>query len=163
MTELVLLSASGVSHSDLAERFKISKQHVSNICCTDEAEELRTKVRQGIEKKATESLPERLTRLQEKALKRVEDVLDNDDLHKRAPLMAVQAAFKVLGSQKGLLPEKAEAPSNNTTNNFLIANNEVAQRLLDGLNKSQTTKLLGEVMPHNVDTTFVENERTLTK
>jgi hypothetical protein len=141
-TEIVILEATGsVTNVELGEKYGFTAQHISNICCTEQAEDIRKGLREKLIERGG-SIAERLVRLQDKALKRVEDYIEKDFLFEKSPESSVDRALKILSAGEH---QTVNNTVNNTQQNNLILSPEIQERLMKGLTEGMGLEL------HNPD------------
>lgn len=136
--EIVNLSTRGFSNTYLAEKFKLSKQHVSNILQTTEAQTIRSQVIEHMRAQSMQSAEEKLAACYEKSVERIYDTLHDDELHGKAKFGMMDRSMSFL---KGIGKMKNES-ENNTTNNTVVIGDEVAARIFQGLQLADKAKAL---------------------
>lgn len=136
---IVIRSYLGESNKDIAEKFGITPQHVSNILNCPQAQETKARLRQQILDEG-KNVAEKVTGIQELAMKRMKEYLENDALISSNPHQTMDRA---LNAFKLTMPEEvpnvpATGPGSitNIQNNILIANPEYMERLSKGLEAS---------------------------
>jgi len=140
---IVLASIGGKSNKELAALFGYTEQHISNILCSEKANEIKESVR----KKLLEENPvtDKLKAISEKAIERMEKFINNDQLATASPFHFVDRAIRM---QSVLNPAKEEPKEKNViNNNVLIASPSMVSGLFEAIEKSNEAKLLnsGEI------------------
>lgn len=141
MDALVLASISGAANKELAKDYQISETHVSNILNTEMAQTIRLRIRKKV-LDATTDVTEKLTKLQDTAIKRMAEVLDNDTLAVNSPMSMATLAKEIFRLVKTDSPDKEKEKATsiqNTTNvqnNILVANPEYVARIQKGMELS---------------------------
>lgn len=147
---IVSMYAAGMSRKAIIEKFYefsgtlYTEQHITNICNTAEAQRILTGNIDHIRKRANDEISLKLTEIQKKAVERVSQVIENDNLFRESPFAVVDRAFKVLEMGVG----KKETPQNNGTfgntliSSALIMTPEAAQILADGTRKADEARRL---------------------
>lgn len=145
--KIVALSAAGHGNKDIVvimatyHNIEYTKEHISQILNTPQAEEFREMVVKKMRENTLEDLPKMLANVQMKALKRVDEILSNDDHVDKSPFALMDRALDVL---KGVGVMKGAGGSggvNLTINNQQNNSNvnlapEIAERLATGLDKA---------------------------
>lgn len=145
---IVGFSALGKSHSWISENVEphYTTVHISNIVNLPQAKELRGKILAKIEERATEHVSETLERIGKKALRRVEQALNSDDIFEKSPFHVVDRSIEILkglrvlktgGSSDGSLPPIA------VSGNAMFLQNVTGtqmNQLVEGLNKANEAR-----------------------
>jgi len=140
--EVVLMSMMGYSNKRIAEIKGFTAQHVHNIISTERANLIRLLMIQRMEAKREYTIEERLAKIQDKAMDRIENVLNDDDLAVNKPLGVFDRAITVLRGV-GKLRNSDEG---NVTNNIIVSS-EAAERLAKAIKLSdKAQKLHAEVL-----------------
>lgn len=141
---IILASFTGEKNEEIGKRFGYTKEHISNILCSEEAEKVRQKLRSNIDKELELSVNTRMKAISDTALKRVEDFISNDDLARSSPFMFVDRAFRAAQlsgiSNEGKNGSKVEVNVLNQTQNNV--GNEVIDRMALALERSNEVSLL---------------------
>jgi len=103
--EVVLLDCMGYKRSEIAIRMGFSEMHITNVLKTDQAAIVRKLVLARINSKAMQTIEQRLEAVTLKAMKRVEDVMNNDVLAEKNPLGIFDRAITVLRGTRKIQPE----------------------------------------------------------
>lgn len=114
-TEIVALSATGISNVAISQMKNVTPQHVSNILNTEQAKQLRTIINQKWVDKLTSTLPDTLTKLQVNALNVISRVLESEEVIKKNPIALLKESIAVLKGT-GLMKNDATVINNNNTN-----------------------------------------------
>lgn len=152
-TEMVSLSVLGMSNELIsAEIFKklgirYTAQHVSNVLNTSSGRTLIELMLSNINAKAVKSVPARLEAMGLKAIQRVEEMLDDDDLAKKAPLAVADRAMKIAQATGFMKPEEETQKSNN---NWMIPADSM-KVLVEAIKKSDEVKVVNAVIVEDAD------------
>lgn len=154
-TAIVALSATGLSNKAVGDHFGYGPQQISNIINQPQAVEIRRLLTRQLAEHAGKSIGERVAALQDIALKRVEDYVKSDDFYERAPTQMFDRALKVLqGSGAISDPEgsKGNSTTHNTQNNLLVLNEELANKLSEGIARAlQVREVHSDIKPISVE------------
>lgn len=139
----VALSTLGKSNKDIADHFGYSPQQVSNILNTPEASLIRRRMLEALRKGAELTIPKRLEHLADKAVQRLAEVLENDQLMERSPFAVVDRGLALL---RGVGKIKSEGGGNvNNIGKALILSDEAARELTEGMSKANEARKLNPV------------------
>lgn len=83
--QIVALHCAGFTNIKLAEMFQMTTQQICNIVTSDKANEIKEQAIQAIRSQVTETLPDKLEKLGNKALQVMSEVMSRDDLLKESP------------------------------------------------------------------------------
>lgn len=139
---VVIMSATGLSNTQIAEKTGFTKQHVSNILNLPQAEQLQAKIVERMRERALTDIPSVLNRVAEKAAERLEKMINNDELFEKNPFAVIDRGMDVI---KGLNHLKSKAPEqgNTTVNgNAVILNLRDVDEIAAGLEKLAEVKRL---------------------
>ena len=132
--EIVLLSCIGKSNAEIAAQFKYTPQHISNILNCPEAAITRRRALEVLRIGAHASITDRLKDLEDQAVKRLQEVMYDDELFTKSPFAVVDRGLQLLkgvGRLKGT--EDGKAPANR----ILILDAESSKMLKEGLAASK--------------------------
>ena len=132
---IVLASFQGLANTDIGLKFGYTKEHISNILCSEQAQLVRNNLRDKINKESDVNVTQRMSLLSEKALSRLEAFMDNDKLAEASPFLFVDRAFKALQVSGGSLEKKDI--TNKVEFNQVNLGNDVFDRLTKALDKSE--------------------------
>lgn len=145
------------TYEEIGKEYGYTGVQVGNLCRSPQALELRERLRKQLNDQGLD-LSVKLSRIQEKALKRVEDFIDDETRAVQQPALVADYALKVARSigPQGVTDPDAPKASKNVTNNTNITNiNNTAiltspdflKDIKDGLAKSaQVMELQNEHM-----------------
>src|SRR5258706_9458579 len=94
--EWVLRSVLGASNNDIAEKYHYSRQHVSAVLNTPQAKLLRRQLHDNLRKSIELKTEERIAHLQDKALLRMTQLVDDDDLAAAQPFAMFDRSVVIL-------------------------------------------------------------------
>lgn len=138
--EWIVRSVMGESNLSIAQRYKYTPQHVSNILNTPQAKLLRRQLLTSLQKNLELRTEERLAYIQDKALTRITQVLDNDKMLEVAPIAMMDKCIALLRGTGVLRPESS--PSNITAKNAVFVGSEHAAQLVAGIRAADEAKRL---------------------
>lgn len=156
-TAIVALSCTGLSNAAVGKHFGYGQQQISNILNQPEALEIRKLIGNQLLETAVLSIPERLQKLQNVALSRVENLLNDDERARANPLQIFDRSFKFLqasGQLKDGYESSRGGGNTNTVNiqtNNLVVPPELLQRLADGLDKAKRVAEMHKVEPISIE------------
>jgi len=135
--EVVLLDCLGLARKDIALEKGFTEAHITNICQTPQAQIIREIFRRKMAKKYEATVEDRLERLSQKAMDRIADVIDDDEIAKKNPLGLFDRAITVLKSTNKI----KEVPTTHIENK-LIVSDEAMARLERGMALADEAKRL---------------------
>lgn len=131
-----IAGAADITNEELGKRFGISSQHVSNILCAPQADEVKERARKALLSNS-DRVVDRIAKIQEKALERVSAVLDNETLATNSPVTIGNFALQVMKTNLPPVKEKEDDSKDKgiqiRDSNVLIANPEYVKRIGVGL------------------------------
>ncbi len=135
---IVMKSIAGADNEEIGREFGYTPQHVSNILSTQQAKDLKEKIRSTIETEFDSNLKTRIAGIGAKTLKHIEDFVARDDLADKSPFQFIDRVTKIAQSVGAIGSDTKSSVNNNTfvQGNALIINGEQADRIKDGLFKS---------------------------
>lgn len=145
---MVALSCTGLSNEEVGRRFGYGKQQVSNIINTPMGKKLKEIILNRLRATNEESFTQRISTLQDRALRNIEDVLTNDEYLASKPLAIFDRSQKFLASTsaKGIkqeVPDGGSSNGNNTTNiGVIVVNGATRDSLAEALAKADEAKEL---------------------
>lgn len=156
---IVLKSISGRSNSEIAEEIGYSKQQVSNILSTVQAEEIKNRFRENLKENVELGLRETVEDINTKALRLIADFIQNKELNAEEPLAFIDRVIKITSVLNKDVMKTSEANkgtqvsvNNLQINHFsdlkesLKLSREVNEIHLDAIERSRAPKLLSEAM-----------------
>jgi hypothetical protein len=135
--EVVLMDCLGLSRKDIALEKGFTEAHITNITQTPQAAIIREVFRRKMAEKYEGTVEDRLERVAQKAMKRIEDTIENDELFKKNPLGLFDRAITVLKATKHIKEEVAQ-----TNNLTLVVTDEQMDKLRKGTELADKAKLL---------------------
>lgn len=114
--EVVMMDHMGYKNIEIARLKGITKEHVSNILNTDQAKALRELIVLRLRDKGTSTLEARLERAADKAMSRIEEVINDDEYAEGNKGGIFDRSLKLLQATKKV----AKTDSPDVTNNILI-------------------------------------------
>lgn len=126
--EVVLMDCLGLARRDIALEKGFTEQHITNICQTPQAKIIRELFRRRMAEKYEGTVEERLERLTAKAMKRIEEVIEDDKIAEKNPLGLFDRAITVLKATNKI----KEAPAEHVHEHRLMVTDEQMDRLKKG-------------------------------
>lgn len=124
----------GKQNKELAEEFDFSTVHIGNILRADRAQELIAQAHTNIRTSLSTNVEEAAdihSRIREKALKRTEEFLDNEEIAKNSPF----AYMNTIKSFTGISAAPAPATNINIQHNQQTVNN-ISEKSVNRLSKA---------------------------
>lgn len=137
--EWIVRSCLGESNLAIAERFKYTPQHVSNILNTPQAKLLRRQLMESLRKNIELKTEERIAHLQDKAFQRLTQLLDDDKLQESHPFAMADRAMSILKGVGVMRPESGNTVDARGANIFSA---EVSKLIAEGMAKAKEARLL---------------------
>lgn len=142
---IVISSIAGKDNEELARIFGYTPQHISNILCTEQAQEIRNKVRSDIDTTFTKDIKDRLNDINEGAIKSLEQffVTERETRYEASPFLFVDRAMRYLDKQNNNPNPNPNAVNNGTINNFNFNHptKAIEDRMATALEKSMNAGL----------------------
>lgn len=160
---MVIASFSGKSNKDIGEQFGYHEVHVSNILSTTQAQAIREDLRAKILSNTDKTIVERMNVISNKALQRMEEFMNNDELYSKSPFVFVDKAMRAVqlsGASLEKTSPKIDSLTINQTNN--TQNNiggEVIDRIALALEKSNEVGLLHSGMDVTKQVHILDNTK----
>lgn len=135
--EVVLLDCLGYARTIIAAEKGFTEEHITNILKTDHARLIREVFRRKLEVKVDQTIDQRFETIAHKAMKRVEEVMNNDTLAEKNPLGLFDRAIVLLKAAGKIKDEPKQI-----TNNTLIVSDEQMDKLTKGIAVSDEARRL---------------------
>lgn len=135
--EIVLLDCLGYKGVVIAEMKGLTPQHVSNVLNTPQAKMIREITIKRMQQKRELTIEQRLEAVTDRAMSRIEEVVNNDELAAKNPLGLFDRAITVLKATNKI----KEAPTGPVTNNMIVSD-AAMDKLLKAVEKSDQVKAL---------------------
>lgn len=150
---IVALSCTGLSNEEVGKRFGYGKQQVSNILNTPQGKKLKQVIRNRVNDANIQTIAQRVANLQDNALKRVETIINDEDMFDNMSTAAKMIIFdKSLAVLKsGILKEQGPAtpmiPGSGAVQNidkaiFMQVTSSQADQVAEGLMMADRAKAL---------------------
>jgi hypothetical protein len=97
-TAIVMDRISGMTISQIAERYNLIDSHISQICNTKQARKLIAEVNQRVLGEKYDNLTDETKSMMILAAQRLKDFLKNDELQTKAPLACVDPNVKIFNA-----------------------------------------------------------------
>ncbi|KKK86087.1 hypothetical protein LCGC14_2766740, partial [marine sediment metagenome] len=159
--EIVSLDCIGVSQKKIAEQFNLTTVMISKICCTPQAKIFRRMVLERLAEKNKVFQEGRFSRTQVRAMERISEVIEDDNLFAADPFAVVDRAFKLL-EKTGHIGNKDKGGDLNVAGNVTVNNltQNAILEIKEGLAKSREAKELHSgVEAIDVSSVVVDNGR----
>ena len=160
--EIVALHCAGAPHAMIAAKLNKSIQYVSRICNTPQAAIIIKHALAQMVEQHKEFQEERFSHMAARAMERISDVLEDDQLAKDEPFAVVDKAFKLL-TQTGVIGAKKEEGNTHIHAKNVTVNNlkqTAIVELKDGLKKSlESREKYQKMEPIDVTSPKVETGR----
>lgn len=136
---IVIGSISGLSNVELSRQYGYTPQHISNILSTEQAAEVRERVRGQIDKGFEGNLKERLSKIGEKTVKHIEKFIeDADGRAERSPFFFIDRVLKISEHVGSLNGTGGKGNGNTLVNNgTLVISQDKANDIIRGLSMSK--------------------------
>jgi hypothetical protein len=128
---MILMHVAGKSNREIATELNYHEVQVGNILRSRQAMIVKELVRRKLNEEITETIPEKLKRLEMAALGNVEAALTNATLQEKSPLALMDRSLAFL---KGI--GKLEGEKSSQTINIVNIANEQATQLIAGMHKA---------------------------
>lgn len=134
---VVMMDLTGLKGYEIAEKTGYTPQHVYNILGCDEAIAIQKALIGRVRKEGVQ-ITDELKEIQELTVKRLKACLKNDEVFRESRLGFIAKGIDVM---KGMGEYLKNAPTNQVTNQFVLPPS-VADRFLEGLEKSDQVRLM---------------------
>jgi hypothetical protein len=131
--EMVLMSCLGKSNVDIARRFGYTKEHISVILNTKQAQVTKRLILSKLQETVAQTLDQRLAAIKDAALTRITQVLKNDQLMETAPMAVFDRSVTVLKGVGVLREASAGGSGGINAKNAVFINSEDAKGIREGL------------------------------
>ena len=135
---IVALSVCGRSNKQIATEVDFTPEYVSVILNLPEAEELRVRLQERLRDKILDDVPTVLGRTSQKAAKRFEEMMDDDELFKKSPFAVIDRGIDLLKGLRHLQTATSQPalPSMTINGPAVIMPAMAAEGIRDGLKKA---------------------------
>ena len=138
--QIVSLDCMGMAQKEIAAKFNFTSVMISKICSTPQAKIFRRLVLEQLAEKNKIFQEERFARTQVRAMERISEVIEDDNLFLADPFAVVDRAFKLLEKTKVLGGVEGKGGDINVTVNNL--SQTAILEIKDGLAKAREAKEL---------------------
>lgn len=135
--KIVMMDLMGLKGYEIAERIGCTPQHVYNILGTDQAVAIQKSLINRVRKEALDMTQE-IKEIQELTVTRLKKCLKDDDIFNESRLGFITRGIDVM---KGTGEYLKNAPTNQVNNQFILPPS-IADRFLEGLEKSDKAREL---------------------
>lgn len=128
---IVSMHVRGKTNIEIAKLTNYSEMQISNILTCEHAKVVKDEIIKSLRQDSKDIME----KIGKKAIERIEKLMDNDELFENSPFGVVDRAMSFL---KGVNKLAGDGPvtNNNTQNNTLVIGDEIAERLVAGLEKA---------------------------
>lgn len=137
--EWVLRSVLGTSNIAIAAHYGYTRQHVSAVLNTPQAKLLRRQLHDNLRKNIELKTTERIEHIQDKALSRMTQVIDDDQLAAAQPFAMFDRSVAIL---KGTGIFKSDEKAGINAKNAIFLAPELAKGILEGIRMADKAKQL---------------------
>jgi hypothetical protein len=137
---MVIYSSTGMSNTDIAEKYGYGAQQISNILNTRQAKELQERLATKNESSAIDAIPAKMEAIAIKTIDRLHTMMDDDDLFFKAPIALIDRGFRMAEQVK--IMKAVAPPSAAMTQNNIIISPEAAKHLETALAKAEEVRLI---------------------
>jgi|GraSoiStandDraft_4_1057263.scaffolds.fasta_scaffold1510561_1 hypothetical protein len=132
----------GKKNNEIAATLNMTPEHISTILNQPHAIELKLKMEAAIRDKMAENIPNILEAVSRKTALRLQQILDDDELFKKAPLAIIDRGLEVLKGLSHLKGGGNGAPVGGTIvhGNAIIIPQNQAEGLIAGFTKSDEAR-----------------------
>jgi hypothetical protein len=137
-------SCMGVSNTDLAQKYNLTPQHISNILNTEQAREIKRQYVLAIRQGSLDLMEKQFGEITTKAVDNMHNILHRDDLTLNHPFSQFNASVTALKSLGKLQEDSKPGTVNNTqiNNTTMIVTSEQESKIIAGLDKLEQIKQL---------------------
>jgi len=139
---MVALHCVGYTNREIAKQYEYSEVQVSNILRSPKSQQIIKDYKDKLRSTTATNESERMAAIKEKAITHVENLMNNDELAADHPFKFADFSVSILRGLGSLnsdthSPGPAAAPDTN-----IMIGNDIATKLLDGMQKAQEAKRL---------------------
>jgi len=141
--QVLAMTCRGLSNIYIAEKFNLTPQHISNIINSEQGKLIQKEFIQGIRQFQVEQGEELIGGIQNKAIQRIQEMFENDELAQESPFGVHDRAVGFLKAIGKFQSEKVVENQTTTINNTTILKQEtVLNQLNIGLGKANEARRL---------------------
>ena len=157
--EIVSLDCMGVPQKKIAKQFSMTTVMISKICSTPQAKIFRRLVLERLAEKNKVFQEERFAKTQVRAMERISELIEDDNLMLADPFAVVDRAFKLLEKTKVIGGSDSRGDVHIAGDVNMLTQNAILE-IKDGLAKSREAKKLhSDVEAIDVTSVVVDNGR----
>lgn len=142
---IIALAITGIKNTEIAQQLNLNPVTISLVLNSSLGRE-KLGILQKLKQETIETnTQERVTRLQEKALSRIERVMNSDEIFEAAPLKIFDRSLRVLQATGKAKPTEVQPPVTNSSvvnNNLIVGDPAILSQLNAGLQKALEAKAL---------------------
>lgn len=136
--KIVMMDLMGLKGYEIAEKMNCTPQHVYNILATDQAIEIQKALIGRVRKDGETTIVDDIQQIQKLTVSRLKKCLTDDEIFKESRLGFISRGIDVM---KGTGEHLKNAPTNQVNNQFILPPS-IADRFLEGLEKSDRAREL---------------------
>jgi hypothetical protein len=133
--EIVLLDALGYKNTEIAAEKGLTVVHISNILCSPKGKLVKRLILAQTEKRREETVDQWFDGIVPKAMKRIKDVVEDDDLAMKKPLEVFDRALTFLKAA-GKTREREVVP----VNSQIVIPHEAMRELVSAITRSDKAR-----------------------
>ncbi len=147
MTEVVMLSTRNVSNTDLATKYGVTPQHISNIINTPQAALIRREMLDALQERVSQTTARRLESIATKTVERLDRLIHDDDAFKESPFAIIDRGLKVM---EGIGKLKKKDAGGVNVEKAVILSGQHSKELLEGIKEAREVRKLYEAEPAEI-------------
>ena len=136
--QFVALSCIGYSNKYIADLFKYTPVHISNVLNSKQGKKLKALILERLRSTVTSTIDKRLEDIADKTVERLTNLVNDDELFDKSPFAVVDRGIAVLKGLSHLKPDDTRSPLN--INKALILSDAAASTLARAMEKSDRAK-----------------------
>ena len=155
-TEMVSLSILGMSNQNVADEIfkrtgnRYTSQHVSNVLNTTSGRTLYRHMANKVREHIEETIPEKLTYIAQRTVERLKEMIDDEELFKKAPFQVIDRGLKVAASTGHI----SDSSGGSGARGNMIVPAESMKVLVEAIKNSENVRRIhAEVIDEDVVTT----------
>lgn len=140
---IVAYSVMGKANTWIAATLGFTPEHVSSILNTPRGLDLAQKLQEKLAANIENTVPDELAQIGKQAIKRLKDLMEDDNLYQKSPFAVVDRGMDVLKGLRHLVPGgngAALQPGNQTNIGTVIISPQQHSDLLEGLQQIKEIK-----------------------
>lgn len=147
MTEVVMLSTNNVPNTDLAVKYNVTPQHISNIINTPQAALIRRQLLDALQERVSQTTAKRLESIATKTVERLDKLIHNDTKFEESPFAIIDRGLKVM---EGIGKLQRRDAGGIKVDKAIILSGQHSSELLEGMREAREVKKLHEAEPAEI-------------